>query len=269
MSATNMVYPRISITYCTQCKWMLRAAYFGQELLSTFGTSIGEIALIPVTGGVFQVHLTFKTGQDDEPATILIWDRKSEGGFPETKILKQKIRNHIEPEKNLGHSDTPSSKATTSSSSNHVAPRDIHVTSKQIPITLDTSVQDPLVQEALSAGATPIAENAFKFRPIPAPKAPLSLNTEVDEDVNDPLLSEAMSATMSPADRKQAEYAFMVATQEDHSNQWEQPPAAAEPRSLAGKDKDSEVVDEALERLKRDVAAATPASYKQKCEDCN
>lgn len=44
---------------------------------------------------------------------VLIWDRKTEGGFPETKILKQLIRNHIEPDKKLGHSDTPSSKAKT------------------------------------------------------------------------------------------------------------------------------------------------------------
>lgn len=29
---------------------MLRAAYFAQELLSTFGTTIGEVALIPATG---------------------------------------------------------------------------------------------------------------------------------------------------------------------------------------------------------------------------
>jgi predicted Rdx family selenoprotein len=30
---------------------------FGQELLSTFGTQIGEIALIPATGGLFTVEL--------------------------------------------------------------------------------------------------------------------------------------------------------------------------------------------------------------------
>ncbi|KAF7185282.1 hypothetical protein HII31_13557 [Pseudocercospora fuligena] len=108
--------PRVAITFCTQCKWMLRAAYFGQELLSTFGTSIGEVALIPATGGLFQVNLTYKPvsigaeGESDEVKEVLIWDRKTEGGFPETKILKQKIRNFIEPEKNLGHSDTPSGK---------------------------------------------------------------------------------------------------------------------------------------------------------------
>ncbi|KAK6434289.1 hypothetical protein LTR95_009525 [Oleoguttula sp. CCFEE 5521] len=91
---------------------MLRAAYFGQELLSTFGTSIGEIALIPATGGLFTVHLTHKpVNVDGEAAAevreLLIWDRKGEGGFPETKVLKQLIRNHIEPGKDLGHSDKP------------------------------------------------------------------------------------------------------------------------------------------------------------------
>ena len=32
---------------------MLRAAYFGQELLSTFSTALGEVALQPATGGRF------------------------------------------------------------------------------------------------------------------------------------------------------------------------------------------------------------------------
>lgn len=107
--------PRVAITYCTQCRWMLRAAYFGQELLSTFGTSIGEIALIPATGGIFTVHITYQppTSNDSgqvETKETLVWDRKAEGGFPETKVLKQRVRNIIEPDKNLGHSDTPSSK---------------------------------------------------------------------------------------------------------------------------------------------------------------
>ncbi|KAK1819507.1 hypothetical protein LTR12_006081 [Friedmanniomyces endolithicus] len=109
-----VVLPRIAITYWTQCKWLLRAAYFGQELLSTFGTTIGEIALIPATGGLFTVNLTYKPEGATEVQEVLIWDRKAEGGFPETKILKQKIRNYISPEKKLGHSDTPSSKAPKS-----------------------------------------------------------------------------------------------------------------------------------------------------------
>ncbi|KAF2007525.1 hypothetical protein P154DRAFT_454350 [Amniculicola lignicola CBS 123094] len=113
--STAPVLPRVAITYCTQCRWMLRAAYFGQELLSTFSTQIGEIALIPSTGGLFQVQLTYSpapstatsenTTQPIEVKQVLIWDRKTEGGFPETKVLKQLIRDHIDPKKDLGHSD--------------------------------------------------------------------------------------------------------------------------------------------------------------------
>ena len=34
-----------------------------------------------------------------------IWERKSKGGFPEMKELKQLIRDQIAPERDLGHSD--------------------------------------------------------------------------------------------------------------------------------------------------------------------
>ena len=30
------VKPRIAITYCRQCNWLLRAAWMAQEVLSTF-----------------------------------------------------------------------------------------------------------------------------------------------------------------------------------------------------------------------------------------
>ena len=35
----------------------------------------------------------------------LLWDRKAEGGFPETKELKNRVRNVIEPGRDLGHSE--------------------------------------------------------------------------------------------------------------------------------------------------------------------
>ncbi|KAH0351130.1 hypothetical protein KCU81_g2427, partial [Aureobasidium melanogenum] len=117
--------PRVAISYCTQCKWMLRAAYFGQELLSTFGTAIGEIALIPASGGLFTVYLTHVPPGSDENAEaqeILLWDRKAEGGFPETKVLKQRLRNHIEPGRDLGHSDKPSKTQTSDTSSKPTEP---------------------------------------------------------------------------------------------------------------------------------------------------
>ncbi|PRD43458.1 hypothetical protein C5748_11230 [Phyllobacterium phragmitis] len=87
--------PRITITYCTQCSWLLRAAWMAQELLSTFGQDIGEVALIPGTGGIFEIRV----GEE------LIWERKRDGGFPEAKVLKQLVRNIVWPERDLGHSD--------------------------------------------------------------------------------------------------------------------------------------------------------------------
>jgi selenoprotein W-related protein len=61
--------PRIVITYCTQCQWLLRAAWMEQELLSTFGTDLGEVALSPGTGGVFEITYDGTT----------IWERKADG----------------------------------------------------------------------------------------------------------------------------------------------------------------------------------------------
>ena len=87
--------PRVSITYCTQCRWLLRAAWLAQELLTTFEQELGEVALRPGTGGVFEIQV------GDE----LIWSRKQEGRFPEVKEEKQRVRDRIAPERNLGHAD--------------------------------------------------------------------------------------------------------------------------------------------------------------------
>lgn len=74
---------------------MLRSAWLAQELLQTFGQDIGEVALIPATGGVFKIHCADK----------LIWDRTLDGGFPEAKAIKQRLRDIVWPERDLGHSD--------------------------------------------------------------------------------------------------------------------------------------------------------------------
>ena len=92
---TDAPRPRIASTYCTQCNWMLRAAWMAQELLSTFGQDLAEVALVPGTGGIFVVTLDGQT----------IWDRKADGGFPEAKVLKQRVRDVAWPQRDLGHSD--------------------------------------------------------------------------------------------------------------------------------------------------------------------
>ena len=36
----------------------------------------------------------------------VVWDRAEEGGFPEVKVLKQRVRDKVAPAKSLGHSDS-------------------------------------------------------------------------------------------------------------------------------------------------------------------
>lgn len=42
----------------------------------------------------------------------VLWDRKVDGGFPETKELKRRVRDVIEPGRNLGHVDRDHGKPT-------------------------------------------------------------------------------------------------------------------------------------------------------------
>ncbi len=89
--------PRLSILYCRQCRWLLRASWMAQEMLTTFSEELGEVALIPGTGGIFEIWL------GDE----LLWSRKDKGRFPELREIKQMVRDRVDPDRDLGHSDRP------------------------------------------------------------------------------------------------------------------------------------------------------------------
>eukprot|EP00419_Tripos_fusus_P025190 CAMPEP_0172724128 /NCGR_PEP_ID=MMETSP1074-20121228/85204_1 /TAXON_ID=2916 /ORGANISM="Ceratium fusus, Strain PA161109" /LENGTH=171 /DNA_ID=CAMNT_0013550497 /DNA_START=15 /DNA_END=530 /DNA_ORIENTATION=- len=94
----------VEIEYCNGCRWLLRAAWLAQEILTTFAapgeaSMLHSVTLIPNVekpGGVFRVRMD---GQE-------LWDRKTQGGFPEAKVLKQLVRDQIAPQRDLGHSDT-------------------------------------------------------------------------------------------------------------------------------------------------------------------
>ena len=88
--------PVVTITYCVGCKWLLRAGWMAQELLQTFGETLGGVTIAPA-----ESPGTFKITVDG----TLLWDRKRDGGFPEAKELKQRLRDVIEPARELGHSD--------------------------------------------------------------------------------------------------------------------------------------------------------------------
>ena len=87
--------PEIEIVYCRQCRWLLRAAWMAQELLTTFEDELGAVTLRAGTGGIFEV----RAGSD------VIWSRKAEGRFPEITELKQRVRDRIAPDRDLGHVD--------------------------------------------------------------------------------------------------------------------------------------------------------------------
>jgi len=70
--------PRVEIEYCTQCRWLLRAAWMAQELLTTFEGELGEVALVPGAGGVFDVRVQGE----------IFFSRAAQGRFSESKELK-------------------------------------------------------------------------------------------------------------------------------------------------------------------------------------
>ncbi|MDH5535479.1 MAG: SelT/SelW/SelH family protein [Betaproteobacteria bacterium] len=89
--------PRIEIEYCTQCR-LLRAGWIAQEVLATFAEDVGEVALIPGRGGIFEVRV------DGD----VVWSRKGRGRFPELAELKQHVRDRVAPGRDLAHSDRAS-----------------------------------------------------------------------------------------------------------------------------------------------------------------
>ncbi|MEO5681035.1 MAG: SelT/SelW/SelH family protein [Chitinophagaceae bacterium] len=89
--------PSITIEYCPRCGWLLRSAYMAQELLTTFAEDLKAVTLQPSeVSGNFHISINDKK----------IFDRKTYGGFPEIKELKQLVRDVVNPGKSLGHSDT-------------------------------------------------------------------------------------------------------------------------------------------------------------------
>ncbi|MGH8529597.1 MAG: SelT/SelW/SelH family protein [Nevskiales bacterium] len=90
-----MTKPRVEIEYCTQCHWLMRAAWMAQELLTTFTDELGAVSLVPGTGGIYQIRL------DGE----ILLDRKLLGHFPDIREIKQILRDRIAPNRDLGHTD--------------------------------------------------------------------------------------------------------------------------------------------------------------------
>ncbi len=72
---------------------MLRAAWLAQELLATFEQELGEVALRPGSGGIFEVTLDGET----------IASNRETKRMPDPAEVKRLIRDRIAPEKQIGH----------------------------------------------------------------------------------------------------------------------------------------------------------------------
>jgi selenoprotein W-related protein len=85
----------VKIRYCPRCKWLLRAAWYAQELLSTFESELAGVTLSPAPeAGVFTIHV----------GETVVLDRAVDG-FLEAKEIKRKIRDVVAPDRALGHID--------------------------------------------------------------------------------------------------------------------------------------------------------------------
>jgi len=87
--------PRLEVEYCVGCRWLLRAAWLAQELLTTFEGELGEVALVPGASGVFVVRLDGET----------LYSRADTGRFPEVAEIKRAVRDRVAPDRPLGHSE--------------------------------------------------------------------------------------------------------------------------------------------------------------------
>ena len=95
MDQRDVSLPVIEIEYCRQCRWLARAAWTAQELLTTFEDEIGGVTLRPGTGGVFDIRV------DGEA----VFSRKAAGRHADVAEIKQLVRDRVAPERSLGHSD--------------------------------------------------------------------------------------------------------------------------------------------------------------------
>lgn len=96
--------PHLAIAYCTGCRWMLRAAYYSQEVLQDLSSEISSVTLVPckVPAGTFSVICD----------TEVIWDRKEKSSFPESNELKHLLLEQLD--------------LISSSSRNHSADKHLH-----------------------------------------------------------------------------------------------------------------------------------------------
>lgn len=110
-ASSSFAFSHVVIKYCPSSGYLLRAAYYGQELLTTFCEGeLGAISLKPIQKKAstcsFSVELLNDSClQAKSPQSIMLWENSKFGRFPEVKELKRLVRDKVTPQKDLGHSE--------------------------------------------------------------------------------------------------------------------------------------------------------------------
>ena len=78
----------IEIAYCARCNFLPRATWVAQELLHTYGDFVFGLTLVPAHGGVFEVRVNGD----------MVASTKTEGGYPEIRVLKEAINRYLQAE---------------------------------------------------------------------------------------------------------------------------------------------------------------------------
>lgn len=90
----SAVDPILEIAYCPRCRWLARAAWLAQELLTTFESELGAVTLVPSDEpGVFEVRLAGET----------LFSRRATGRHVDATELKRLVRDRLAPGRDLGH----------------------------------------------------------------------------------------------------------------------------------------------------------------------
>ncbi|KAL3790885.1 hypothetical protein ACHAW5_000711 [Stephanodiscus triporus] len=104
----------VIVEYCSACRWMMRGSWIASELLTTFADDprLSFVTLVPTgppataDGGVFRICARPSSSDDSGEGQVeVLWDRRVRGRFPEAKEVKQRVRDVVSPDRDLGHSD--------------------------------------------------------------------------------------------------------------------------------------------------------------------
>ena len=88
--ATIVIAPGSDLT---RLRTVLQALRIG-----SWAPVLGGVLLVPSSGAMFRI----------EVGEVTVWNRKTDGGFPEIAVLKRLVRDLVAPTMSLGHSDSQS-----------------------------------------------------------------------------------------------------------------------------------------------------------------